>query len=438
MTQSLPENGARTFMTILIGQGVSLFGNGLTGFAIAVWVYQETASVTMFSFVVLVTTVPGTLLSPLAGALIDRWDRRRVMILNDTGSALCSLGIALLLLTDTFELWVIMLLLSISSCFEAFQSTAYSTIVPLLVPKNRLGNYNGLIQLSSALPKVVAPALGGFLVVTIEMWGVILIDFFTYLVAFLTLLFVRIPKPQAAPESEDDKQSFLQEVASGWNYLKAHPGLTAILALLAVTYFTIGIVNVSFPALLLGYGSATDLGTILSLAGLGFVVGSIIMSVWGGPERRIYGVIGFTLLFGLGIAAMGLFPSAVLSGIGMFVMAVSAPLLSGCAQALWQVKVPTYLQGRVFALRDMVVRATLPLGTVIAGPLADRLLEPLLAVDGAWAESVGEIVGVGPGRGVGLMLVIFGLLPTVAALVAFISPRIRWVEDQVPDALPED
>jgi MFS family permease len=432
------RTGVQAFFTIWTGQLVSLIGSGLTGFALAVWVYQATGSVTQFSMIALATTLPGILLAPLTGTLVDRWDRRKVMLLADTGSACCTLAIAWLLAMDSLTVGAIVLLTGLSSTFESLQSPAFDAAVTTLVPKERLGNYNGLIQLGQAIAKVVSPALAGLLVGRIGLPGVILIDFATYLVGVAATLLVRVPMPTAPPEPADvaPRESMLREVTAGWRYLRANPTLLVVMLFFGVTYFSIGIVNVSGPALVLSFASPAILGSALSIAAIGFVAGSILMSTWGGPRRRIYGVLGFTVPFGLGIALAGLYPSVLLILGAMLLVTFTAPLIFGSSQALWQAKVPPHLQGRVFALRDMVVRSALPLAYVIAGPLADRVCEPLMSAQGVLAGSVGRVLGVGHGRGVALMFVIFGTLTMAAAAAALLLPRIRHVEDEATVEAP--
>jgi len=435
------RTGVTAFFTIWTGQLVSLIGSGLTGFALAVWVYKATGSVTQFSMIALATTLPGILLAPLTGTLVDRWDRRKVMLLADTGSALCSLGIAALLYTDSLSVGAIVAVCALSSSFESLQSPAFDAAVTLLVPSERLGNYNGLIQLGGAIPKVISPVMAGLLVERVGLSGVILIDFATYLVGVTATLLTRIPMP-VAPAATGEASvasggSFLREVTAGWRYLRANPTLLLVLAFFAVTYFTIGIVNVAGPALVLSFASAASLGSALSMAGVGFVGGSILMSVWGGPRRRIFGVLGVTVPFGLGIALAGVYPSVLLIVAAMLLVTFSAPLVFGNSQALWQAKVPPHLQGRVFAFRDMVVRSALPLAYLVAGPLADRVFEPLMSAQGVLAGSVGRVLGVGPGRGVALMFVVFGTVTMAAALLALFSRRVRSVEEDVADAAGE-
>jgi len=436
MLKLRPKTGVAAFFTIWAGQLVSLIGSGLTGFALAVWVYERTGSVTQFSIMALATTLPGIVLAPFTGALVDRWDRRKVMLLADTGSALCTVSIAALVGADSLSLAAVVALSALSSTFESLQSPAFDSAVTLLVPEERLGNYNGLMQLGQAIPRVVSPILAGVLVDRIGLSGVIVIDFTTYLIGVTATLLTRVPMPAApaaSAEGSDDKPSFASELTAGWRYLSAHPTLLVVLAFFAITYFSIGIVNVSGPALVLSFASAASLGSALSMAGLGFVAGSVLMSVWGGPRRRIYGVLGFTVPFGLGIALAGLYPSVLLILAAMLLVTGTAPLIFGSSQALWQAKVPPHLQGRVFAFRNMVVRSALPFAYVVAGPLADRVFEPLMQANGPLAGSVGRVLGVGPGRGVALMFVLFGSLTMLAATAALLSPRVRRVEDEAAD-----
>jgi MFS family permease len=347
-------------------------------------------------------------------------------------------GIVALLYSGSLSVGAIVALTALSSSFESLQSPAFDAAVTLLVPRERLGNFNGLIQLGQAIPKVVSPVLAGLLVDRVGLSGVIMIDFATYLVGVTATALARVPMPAAARDDAAGTapRSLLDEVAGGWRYLSANPTLLLVLLFFGVTYFSIGIVNVSGPALVLSFASAASLGSALSVAGVGFIAGALAMSAWGGPRRRIYGVLGFTVPFGLGIALAGVYPSVPLIVAAILLVTVTAPLIFGSSQALWQAKVPAHLQGRVFAFRDMVVRSALPLAYVVAGPLADRVFEPLMSENGALAASVGQLLGVGRGRGVALMFVIFGTLTMAAALLALLSPRVRHVEDEVREEAP--
>jgi len=425
------------FGLVWFGQLISLLGSGLTSFALGVWVYQSTGSVTQFALISFFTTLPGILLLPVAGALIDRWDRRWAMILSDTGAGMCTLIIAILLLTGQLQVWHIYILSAISSAFSAFQWPAYSAAITLLVPKQHLGRASGMVQFGQAGAQIAAPLLAGLLVTRIQIQGVILIDFATFLFAVFTLFLVHIPRPPATTEGKAGKGSLLREAAYGWTYVNQRPGLLGLLLLFAALNLTIAMATVLLTPLVLSFADAEVLGSVLSVAGGGMLAGGLVMSAWGGPKRRIRGVLGGALLSGAILCLMGLRPNALLIAGAAFVFPFCTQIIVGCSQAIWQSKVAPDIQGRVFAIRRMVAWSSAPLAYIAAGPLVDNLFEPLLAIEGPLANSIGQIIGTGAGRGNGLLLIILGLFVMMVTVGAFIYPRLRLLEDELPDAIPE-
>lgn len=428
--------GWRTFLTVWAGQVVSTLGTNLTGFALGVWVYQQTGSATKFALIALVTTLPGMLLAPLAGALVDRWDRRRAMILGDTGAGCATLLLAALLWADQLALWHIYLLLSLGSAFATLQWPAFTAATTQLVPREQLGRASGLTQTGTGVAELLAPVLAGALVGAIGLDGVVWIDVVTFLVAVGTLLVVRIPRPPASAEGAAARGHLLREAVAGWTYIRLRPGLLALLVLLAATNFSMGLMQVLVTPMILSFTNAAVLGRVLSAAGLGMLAGSVVLSVWGGPRRRVTGILVLLFVQGLSLIAGGLRPSALLIAAVGFVFLFAMPILLGANQALWQSKVPPDLQGRVFAMRRLVAWSTLPLAYLVAGPLADRVFEPLLVPGGPLAHSIGRWLGVGEGRGIGLLYIVLGLLVVLTVAVAARFPRLRRLEEELPDALP--
>lgn len=230
-------------------------------------------------------------------------------------------------------------------------------------------------QLGLAASQILAPGMAGALVARIGVPGVILVDFATFLVALVTLLFVRFPRPPATAEGSVDRGAILAEARVGWRFIRQRPGLLAMLLLFATTNFSMAVLQVLVTPLVLGFASAEVLGVVLSVAGFGMLAGSLVMSLWGGPRRRIDGIFLFLAVQGGILLLGGLRPSAVLVASAAFVFLFASPILDGCSQAIWQTKVPPDLQGRVFAVRRMVAWSTLPLAYLLAGPLADRVFE---------------------------------------------------------------
>lgn len=433
MTRHVGPRGFRAFLLIWFGQSVSLLGSSLTGFALGVWVYQRAGSVTQFALISLFTALPGIVFSPVAGALVDRWDRRRAMMLSDLGAGACTLVIALLLLTGRLEVWHIYAAMALSSTFSAFQWPAYSAATTLLVPKEHLGRSSGMVQVSEAVAQILSPVIAGVLMGVIGIHVVILIDVATFLFALGTLLVVRVPKPPATGEGTAGKGSLLHEAAFGWTYIRARPGLLGLLLFFAATNFASGIVGVLFTPLVLSFATVDVLGLLMSFGGFGFLAGSLTMSAWGGPRRRIRGILGASVLSGAVLFAAGIPPRVWILGVAAFLYFFSLPIINGCSQAIWQSKTAPDVQGRVFAVRRMIAWASLPLAYLIAGPLADRVFEPLLAEGGLLAGTVGRIIGVGAGRGIGLMFIVLGGVILLSVLAAWLNPRVRHVDTELPE-----
>jgi hypothetical protein len=190
--------------------------------------------------------------------------------------------------------------------------------------------------------------------------------------------------------------------------------------------------------MILNFATADVLGFIISIAGGGMLTGSLIMSAWGGPKRRVNGVLNFEALSGFCFLLIGLRPSAWLVALGAFGAHLTIAIVQGSNQAIWQSKVAPEVQGRVFAMQQMIARSSAPLAYLLAGPLADRLFEPLLAADGVLTGSVGRIVGIGPGRGIGLLFLVMGLIKIGVSLSGYLSPHIRCVEDKLPDVIADE
>ncbi len=425
------ESGVRVFLVVWSGQLISTLGSGLTAFAVGVWLYQHTGLVSPLALLFLFKALPVILLSPVAGALVDRLDKRVTMILADCGAALTTVMLALLFLSGRVALWQIYLLVALASAFEAFQIPAFLASLTLLVPQEQYGRASGLTQVSRAVADILAPLLAGVLVVTIQVQGILAIDFLTFLVAVMTLLLVRFPRPRRAPVHAPRERLLLGEIAAGFRYIAARPGLSMLLVFFAIVFFLSGLIGALIEPLVLSFTSPQVLGIILSVAGVGLLGGSLTLSAWGGPRRRVNGVLGFCLLFGLCVAVIGLRPVPWLIALAAFGAHFSAPFVNGLNQAIWQNAVDEPIQGRVFAIQQMATRAAQSLAFVVAGPLADRVFEPLLSGGGPLAVSAGAIVGTGTGRGIGLIFVITGLLTALVAFGGALDSRLRSVEEGV-------
>jgi DHA3 family macrolide efflux protein-like MFS transporter len=224
-----PGKTMRTFFIIWIGQLTSMIGSGLIGFALAVWIYDQTGQATPFALTALFSSLPRILLSPIAGAVTDRWNRKWIMLISDSLSGIITLVTAVLLLTSNMQVWMIYMISFFESVFGAFQQPAYSASIVMLVPKEQLTRANSMIQMGQAIQTILTPILAGALFSTIGMTGIIIIDVVTYLFALFTLIIVHIPQPEAVAEETHEKRSMLKDVVFGWKYLVERRGLFGLL-----------------------------------------------------------------------------------------------------------------------------------------------------------------------------------------------------------------
>lgn len=424
-----------TFSLIWFGQVISLIGTGLTHFALGIWVYQTTGSTTQFALIYLFTELPAILVAPIAGIIADRYNRRWVMIFSDTGSGLATLAIAILLSFGKLEIWEIYLAMSISSVCKGFQKPVYYATPTLLVSPQNFGRANGMIQISKAVGYLLSPFIAGLLLAKIQIQGVIYLDFTTYLFALATLLIIRLPKIKKSEAKPSPSQTFWQQIIFGWNYIRARAGLLVMLLFFMIINFTIGLVQVLIIPMVLGFSDAQVLGTILSFGGSGWLIGGIFMRVWGGFQRQILGVFIFEFCLGLAVLIAGLRPSVILITLAAFGFFFSVPMIISSSNSIWQSKVPLEIQRKVFALRDAIAWFSFPLAYLIAGPLAEHVFQPLLVPGGLLTTSVGRVIGVGTGRGIGLLFILIGMFIMLATVAIYRYPPVRLIEEQLPDAV---
>jgi MFS transporter, DHA3 family, macrolide efflux protein len=429
----------KVFIIIWIGQLVSRIGTGMTRFALLIWAYQQTGEATTVALLGFFAFVPLLLVGPFAGVWVDRLDRRRIMLLSDVGAGMMTMGLLLLFSAGNLHLWHLYLAQALTGVFEAFQAPAYTAVASTLLPRAQYTRANGLRSLAEFGAQVAGPVLGGLLLGWVGIAGVMLVDLTTLLVAVVTLLLVRVPAVTGAGQltTVSTASNFWQELLVGFRTIWQSPGLlgfalmmTAVNFFASLTWFSI------LPAMVLARSGQNELAlaSVQSAMGLGGVLGGILVSVWGGPRRKIHGVL-------LGIAASFLFgdiPLAIGRSLPVWVMSAAAgafciPLIISCYEAIWQSKVHPAMQGRVFSVRNTMSRTLTPAGYLLGGVLADRVLEPAMAVDGWLVGPLGWLVGTGPGTGMALMFIGSAVCAIFMCLGAYLIPAIRHIEGNLPD-----
>jgi len=424
-----------TFSVVWFCETLSILGSALTGFALGVWAYKTTGSVTAYALIALATVAPSVLFSPAAGSLVDRWDRRKAMIFGDLGAGVGTLVLAVLFWAGAADLLPVCLVLAVCSLFGTVQSLAFTASTRLLVPERHLGRANGMAHLGPSAARILAPLLAGVMVETVGIHVIILIDVGTLVMAVTTLLFVRIPSPAREVSRGGGWRQILRDARQGLDYVVGRHGLLAMLGMFTIVNLCVGMVQTLLPPLVLSFASAAELGRVLSVTGVGMLGGGLVMVAWGARGARLVpAILSLLAVQGSLLLLGGVRPSIPLVATAAFVYVFCTPIISSCSLTLWQRKVPAALQGRVFALNRMVSMSAMPVAYMVAGPLADGLFEPWLAPGGALAGSLGAVIGVGPGRGIGLLFVLLGLVLVCTAAIAFSFPPLRRLETEIPDA----
>lgn len=418
---------SRNFVLVWAGQLVSNVGSRLSGFALGLWVLRTTGSTTLFAVTFIAAAVPAILVSPFAGALVDRWNRRRIMIICDVLSAASMAILAILLGTGHLAVWHIYIVVGATSLLDSFRSPAFSASVPLIATRDQLPRANALVQTGAAAAAIIGPLLAGALVSLITFYGVLTIDALTFVVGAVTLGLAKIP--HISPISSEKGVHLLREAATGWRYIQQRHGFLGLLAVFGFNHFVFAMASVLIVPLLLSFSTPALVGLQYAISGCGLLLGGLVMTALGGPAKQINGVLLYTSLGGLCLAAHGLRPSFTLIAVTGFLLFMMLPVIDASNTSLWQSKVPAHLQGRCFAIQQLLLNAAMAVGYCLAGPLSDHVFEPLLSRPGPLSDSVGIIIGVGPGRGIGLMFIILGMSMTSVAIKAYCMPAIRNIHE---------
>lgn len=423
------------FALIWTASLLSSVGSSLTTFVLGVWVYQTTGSPTQFALVVLSGMLPGIVIGPFAGVVVDRFDRRRVMIVTDTLTAVATAGIAVLIWADALAVWHVALAGAVGGACGAFHLTAYQAMTPLLIPERHLGRANGLMHLATGV-QIAAPVLGATLLATVGMIGVITIDLSTFGVAMAALLLIPLPAAVLRPnEGATERPAVLEDLGAGWKHLRSKAGLTALVAALTGFNFTFAVAGVLVQPLILSFAGPAVLGVLMFAGGAGMLAGGIVMGAWGGPQRKIAGMTVFMALGGIFLVLHSLSPSPLLVGVAASAFLFTLPVVNGCAHAVLQSRVDPALLGRTMGTAHTLASAAIPVGYLLAAPVAEHLLNPALEPGGALAGSAGLLVGVGEGRGIALVFLLDGLLLMAMAAVLAALPALRRL-DQQPALVP--
>lgn len=420
MQPETPAHGFRTFVIVWVTQSISMIGSMLAFFALTIWVTQVLYPLPeqkpelgfALSALSLAFGLPAVFISPIAGAYVDRLDRRKIMLTADLIMTGIVVMITLLLTSGALQLWSLVALMAALSAVNAFHSAAFDTSYVMLVPDRLLPRANGMMQTSWSMAAILAPMLAAVLIAVPGMARegalgplsralaglsdgtalVTSIDAVTFLLSALMLLFVQIPSPKRTDLAPDGKakKSLWADVREGAVYILRRRPLLWLLGTFTVANFSLSAMGVLMPMMVkfslaesigsLGLSVDGAIGQLGSIAGLGGLTGGLIISAWGGlKSRRVLGVVGAMVVAGLAQAIYGFSPAFYLTAGMAFVIQFTMPITNAHSQAIWQTQTPKELQGRVFSVRRLIAWVSNPVSTALAG-LLGGLLDPGMVV----------------------------------------------------------
>jgi len=440
MPKKRPQ-GMFAFILVWIGQVISLMGSSMTGFALTIFAWQISGKATNLALVGFFSFAPTVIFSPIAGALVDRWNKKLVMMLSDLAAGLMTIVILVLYHFDVLQIWHLMLTGFISGTFQAFQFPAYSSAISVMIPKEQFTRASSMLSLAEVGSGVLAPVLAGALIGVIGIRGILLIDIVTFLFAISALLVIFIPPVPRSTAGAESQGSLLHEAWYGFAFILKRPSLLGLQLVFFFGNFLGSFMWVLMaPMILARSGDNTVvLGSVQSIASIGGVIGGVAVSAWGGFKHKILGVLLGWAMSGIFVFGFGLGQALVPWAIAIFMLELTVMMVNPSNQAIWQSKVPPDVQGRVFSVRRMIAQISAPLAMLISGPLADYVFEPAMQNQGSLLNSIfGGVYGSGPGAGMGLLISITGLLTILVGLIPLGIPHIRNVETLLPDFISEE
>ncbi len=428
-------SGMFGFILVWMGQIVSVLASAMSQFGLTIWMFQQTESATALGLMQVFFITPFLLISPFAGVLVDRHNRKMMMMVSDVVAGIATILILVFQWLGILEFWHLYFASVIYGLGMAFQWPAYSAAITTMIPKEQYARANGMMSLIEAGPGVVAPLLAGALLPVIGLTGLLLFDVITFLFAVGILMIVHIPQPPRTEEGRQGQGSIWKEAAYGFKYIFARPSLLGLQLIFFVGNLFSGIGYTLLAPMVLSR-TANDslmLGSVQTAGAVGGLIGGILMSAWGGFKRRVHGVLTGWMISGVGMAVLGLAGGLPVWIAGMIIGSLVGSLINASNQAIWQAKVAPDVQGRVFSARRLIAWFTNPISPIIAGTLADFVLEPQMRTTSALSETFGGLVGTGPGAGMGLIIFFCGLLAVGVGAAGYFIPAIHNAETVLPD-----
>lgn len=421
------EKSFSRFLVLWSGELVSAIGSGLTSFGLGVYVFQTTGKASATALITLLAFLPNILLAPLAGVMADRYDRRLLMIIGDSLSALGLIFILICMLTGEAKIWQICIGVVISAVFSSLLDPAYKATITDLLTEDQYSKASGLVQVAGSSKYLISPILAGFLLSVSDIKLLLILDICTFFVTVTATIIVRRGLHSIRTTGTN---SFRREFIEGLRAISGNKGVLLLVILTTVLTFFVGFIQLLSTPMLLAFSDVSTLGAAETICALGMLFSGILIGII--PLKRNYvKTLSFALfLTGIFMVGFGIRESILLICVAGFLFFATLPFANTCIDVLLRTNIENSLQGRAWAMMGMITQLGYIAAYSVSGVLADYVFTPMFLEGGLLADSVGRLIGIGSGRGTGFLIMLAGVLLSVTAVILYQIKSIRGLENR--------
>ena len=420
----------KNFYKLWLGELISNIGSGMTAFALSVYVYEKTGSVSYISLITLLSFMPSIILSPIGGLLADRYDRRLLMIIGDLFSGLGLIYILWNIQAGEKSIVPIFLGITFSSIFTSLLEPSYRATLTDILDEENYAKASGLIQAAGSAKYLISPVIAGVILSVADIRIILLLDILTFITTCLMIFLVR---KSMNSETQNYKKDSFKGLLEGLFIIKENRGVYSLVIIMFFVCFFMGFIQILIRPMILALSSVKTAGMMESLCAAGLLIGSLWIGI-AGIKKNYSKILAVACFFcGIFMSMTGVNENLAIIGISTFLFFSTLPFMNSCADVLVRVSVPNELQGRVWGLISLITQMGTVTAYIISGVMADYIFEPMFNKNGILVENIGMIIGTGKGRGIGFMLILSGMGMLIMAIIIWKNREIREVSEKCVD-----
>ena len=420
----------KNFYKLWLGELISNIGSGMTAFALSVYIYEKTGSVSYVSLITLLSFMPSIILSPIGGLLADRYDRRLLMIIGDLFSGLGLVYILWNIQAGENSIVPIFVGITFSSIFTSLLEPSYRATLTDILEEENYAKASGLIQVAGSAKYLISPVIAGVILSVADIRIILLLDILTFITTCLMIFLVR---KSMNSETQNYKKDSFKGLLEGLFIIKENRGVYSLVIIMFFVCFFMGFIQILIRPMILALSSVKTAGMMESLCAVGLLIGSLWIGI-AGIKKNYSKILAVACFFcGIFMSMTGVNENLAIIGISTFLFFSTLPFMNSCADVLVRVSIPNELQGRIWGLISLITQMGTVAAYIISGVMADYVFEPMFNKNGLLVKNIGMIIGTGKGRGIGFMLILSGIGMLIMAIVIWKNGKIREVSEKCVD-----